>query len=77
MHMTLNYLLNRSETSIQLDLKAIYQWWQWAKSNDLMLNLSKFEVIHFGSKNSKCSYFLNGSEIPSVACVKNVCVLMD
>ena len=64
-------------TSIQHDINLIGAWARWATDNMMEFNTDKCGVMHFGLKNARESYELNGKILTSKASERDLGILVD
>ena len=58
---------------VQKQLDSIYQW---SKDWQMLFNHDKCVVLHLGSENARHTYYLNGQEIKSTECEKDLGVFI-
>lgn len=59
---------------LQQDIQTLHEW---TKTWEMEFNVSKCSVVHLGFGNSRSSYYLDGTEIPSAKCVKDLGVYIQ
>jgi hypothetical protein len=71
------YRIIRSAADTSLLQSDLNTTAQWAKCNRMSFNISKSAVLHIGTNNPGCSYFLNSQQICPKDSVKDLGILVD